>query len=562
MHTQETMKNIPRGNILIVDDEKIIRKLLSKYLKDAGYTCWTAPSVKKAKELLQSMSFDLLITDINMPDQSGIALARYVKDTSPTLPIIIASVIDNPLAAKEVLELDIYGYIVKPFTRNLVLINVENAVIRHRLELQAREYQEGLEKRVLEQSRKMKASEEKYRQIVDNIGIGVALLSPQLEILQLNPQIHKWFTGIKPNKGQLCHQTFFSPAKETPCDNCPVAKALATGESFDFTITIEDQKGDRYFRESAFPIHDEKGNITAAILLLEEVTEKLTMEQELRQSQKLESIGQLASGIAHEINSPIQYVGDNLGFLKDSFCDIVSAFATYDELLKAVKTKTVTDAIVGGVEERIEEADIAYLNEEIPRAVEQSLEGVKRVSEIVRAMRDFSHPGTDQKEMVNLNRAIKNTITVARNEWKYVAEMELDLDNTIPEVLCLPGEINQVLLNVIVNAAHAIGDTVDGGNLGKGKITISTCKNKSSVTIHISDTGGGIPKAIQHRIFDPFFTTKDVGKGTGQGLAIAHSVIADKHQGTLSFETQQKKGTTFFIELPLIKEKGELFYEG
>lgn len=547
------------GTILIVDDEKSIRKLLRLFLEKAGYPCCEAESVSQAKELLGTRSFDLLITDINMPEQSGIALARYVKDTFPNLPIIIASIIDSPRVAKEVLELEVYGYIVKPFTRNLVLISVENAMIRHRLELQNKKYQKGLENRVLEQSRKMHASEERYQQIVDNIGIGVVLLSPQLEIQQLNPQIRKWFTGIEPNKKYVCYQKFFSSTQDRPCDNCPVTKTFATGKSFDATSKIESPTGDRYFREHSYPIHNEQGDITAAILLIEEVTEKIAMEQELRQAQKLESIGQLASGIAHEINSPIQYVGDNLGFLKDSFKDIMSALATYEELLQATKTSSTVS--IDAIEKRIQKADIPYLNEEIPRAVEQSLEGVTRVSEIVRAMRAFSHPGTGKKEMVNLNRAIKNTITVARNEWKYVAEMELNLDDSIPDVLCLPGEINQVLLNIIVNAAHAIGDVVNGGDLGKGKITVATCKNSSSISIHIKDTGCGIPKAIQHRVFDPFFTTKEIGKGTGQGLAIAHSVIVDKHQGTLSFTTRQNRGTTFIIELPLSEEKDELFHE-
>jgi signal transduction histidine kinase len=199
----------------------------------------------------------------------------------------------------------------------------------------------------------------------------------------------------------------------------------------------------------------------------------------------------------------------------------------------------------------IETADLPYLKEEIPHAIDQSLEGVLRVTEIVRAMRDFSHPGSDQKSMVDLNNAIKNTITVARNEWKYVADMELNLDPLLTEVLCFPGEINQVLLNIIVNAAHSIADVLQQDKEKKGKISISTLKNDKAAVIKISDTGGGIPKDIQHRIFDPFFTTKGVGKGTGQGLAIAHTVITEKHGGNLYFETKPNKGTTFIIELPL-----------
>ena len=211
----------------------------------------------------------------------------------------------------------------------------------------------------------------------------------------------------------------------------------------------------------------------------------------------------------------------------------------------------MTDALLEDVDKCILKADLPYLVEEIPRAIEQSLEGVQRVTEIVGAMRDFSHPGSDQKSLVDLNHAINNTVTVSRNEWKYVAEMELDLDPSLPEVLCIPGEINQVLLNIIVNAAHAITDALEQKNLNKGTISIATHKRDGLVAIHISDTGAGIPKDIQHRIFDPFFTTKDVGKGTGQGLAIAHRVVTEKHGGFLRFETDQNTGTTFIIELPL-----------
>ncbi len=549
------------SDILIVDDERSIRKLLSRYLEDAGHACWTAENVAEAKEILNNRSFDLLLSDINMPGETGIALTRYVNDTYPNLPIVIVSIIDNPTAAKEALELDIYGYIVKPFTRRLVLISVDNALIRHQLELQSRAYQGELERKVLEQTKTIKASEEKYRQIVDNIGIGVALLSPEFEILQMNGQMHQWFSDIEPNNGHLCHRSFFASPRETPCDNCPVEKTFAQGKSFEATIKVEGKKGDRYFRDQSFPIRDENGKITSAVILIEEVTEKLSLERELRQAQKLEAIGQLAAGIAHEINTPIQYVGDNTRFLQDSFGDMVTAFSAYDSLLQAVKDKTVNDELVTTVEERVLEADLLYLNEEIPQAIEHSLEGVKRVTEIVRAMREFSHPGSDQKEMVDINHAIKNTVTVARNEWKYVAEMKLDLDSSIPEVLCLPGEINQVFLNIIVNAAHAITATMADNSHQKGTISISTEKRDHSVAIRISDTGGGIPKDIQHRIFDPFFTTKDIGKGTGQGLAIAHSVVSDKHKGSLAFETREKEGTTFIIELPLNNEPSELLQE-
>jgi signal transduction histidine kinase len=198
----------------------------------------------------------------------------------------------------------------------------------------------------------------------------------------------------------------------------------------------------------------------------------------------------------------------------------------------------------------VDKADLGYLLEEMPKAIEETLEGVNRVATLVGAMKDFSHPGTKEKVDLDLNRAIDSTITVARNEWKYVAELETDYDPSLPKVSCLPGEFNQVILILIVNATHAIADVIGEGGSEKGKIKVQTRNCPEWDEVRIQDTGSGIPEKIQARIFDPFFTTKEIGKGTGQGLAIARSVIVDKHGGTIHFETEQGKGTTFVIRLP------------
>ncbi|HEX5445738.1 MAG TPA: ATP-binding protein, partial [Pirellulales bacterium] len=198
-----------------------------------------------------------------------------------------------------------------------------------------------------------------------------------------------------------------------------------------------------------------------------------------------------------------------------------------------------------------EAADLDYLVEEIPKAIEQSLEGVERVAGIVRAMKEFAHPGTPEKTPVDLNRAIQSTITVARNEWKYVADVVTELDHDLPPVPCLPGEINQVVLNLVVNSAHAIGDMVAAGRMARGEIRVSTRLDGEWTEIRVADNGAGIPLEIHSKIFDPFFSTKGVGKGTGQGLAIAHSVVRDKHGGEIRFESETGKGTTFIIRLPM-----------
>jgi PAS domain S-box-containing protein len=288
-----------------------------------------------------------------------------------------------------------------------------------------------------------------------------------------------------------------------------------------------------------------------------DITDRKALESQVIQSQKLEAIGQLAAGIAHEINTPIQYVGDNINFLQDAFRNAFTLLEDYHALIAAAKAESLNGDIIARVEQRAEAIDLPYLTGEIPQAIGQSLEGVERVTKIVRAMKEFSHPGTKEKNLVDINKAIENTITVSRNEWKYTSDMATDFDPSLPLVPCLPGEFNQVILNIIVNAAQAMGEIHDGSN-GKGTIKITTRPTGDKAEIRISDTGPGIPENIKSRIFDPFFTTKEVGKGTGQGLAIARSVIVDKHHGTISCETEVGKGTTFIICLPLDdKQKGE-----
>lgn len=293
-----------------------------------------------------------------------------------------------------------------------------------------------------------------------------------------------------------------------------------------------------------------QGQGTCFIFMGKDITEQMKRDHELAQSQKLESIGQLAAGIAHEINTPTQFVGDNTMFLNDSFIDLLRVLRQYQVLLDAVQTNSCTAGLIESCVAANEKADLDYLIAKIPQAILQSLDGISRVGEIVQAMKEFAHPGTNEKTDVNLNNAIMSTLTVASNEWKYVAEMQTHLDPLLPSVPCLAGEFNQVVLNIIVNAAHAITDVVNNSG-AKGTITVSTGRVGESAEIRISDTGSGIPESIRSKIFDPFFTTKEVGKGTGQGLAIARSVVVDKHAGSITVESEPGQGTTFVIRLPL-----------
>jgi two-component system NtrC family sensor kinase len=306
------------------------------------------------------------------------------------------------------------------------------------------------------------------------------------------------------------------------------------------------------------PIMDEQRNFKGALVIMSDITERKMLESQLLQSQKMEAVGQLAAGIAHEINTPTQYVTDNIQFLENSFGSILGILREYEALGGRLQAGEEVSERCSALEARSREIDLEYLLEEIPLALSQTREGLNRITRIVRSMKEFAHPGLETKALLNLNQAIETTVTVARNEWKYVAEVETVFDPDLPSVFCIPGQINQVFLNILVNAAQAIAGEVEDKSDQKGKIEIRTIKKDREVEVRISDTGPGIPSSIRERIFEPFFTTKEPGKGTGQGLSIAHRIIVQNHQGQLSVDSDPGQGTTFIIKLPLGDGEGPL----
>lgn len=305
---------------------------------------------------------------------------------------------------------------------------------------------------------------------------------------------------------------------------------------------------------NACPI-EEDPSAKSRVLVLNDVTQQKLLQSQLAQAQKLESVGQLAAGVAHEINTPMQYIGDNVRFVS-------KALGNLDDLLKTLPL--VADAAVSDedVIHARNEISIGFpvrkvrnWIKQIPEALQDSIEGVEAVAKIVNAMKEFSHPGVQERCGVQLNRVLESTITVARNEWKYVADVTTNFDEDLPEVQAFPSELNQAFLNIVVNAAHAIGERVENGDFEKGTIEVSTRRCLEFAVVEIKDNGGGIPSELQTRVFEPFFTTKEVGKGTGQGLSIVHSVVVGKHGGAISLNVDEGEGSSFVIQLPY--EQGE-----
>lgn len=292
---------------------------------------------------------------------------------------------------------------------------------------------------------------------------------------------------------------------------------------------------------------------TTLVLSGIDLRERRRLEVELRHAQKLEAIGQLAAGIAHEINTPMQFINDNLSFIGDSVTTLLRLVEDI-ERRSLRHAGTDSEALAGALREAREDADCDFLRQRLPRAVARALEGVGRVSRIIDGMRLFSHPGVNV-EPLDLNALVESALTIARNEYKYVAQVDFDA-GTLPPVPCVRGDIGQVVINLLTNAAHAIAERIGDSHV-PGHIRIRTSRDGDMVQLCVEDDGCGIPEAVRERIYDPFFTTKAVGKGTGQGLAISRSLVVERHGGSIHCEPVRPHGTRFIIRLPLQPGKGQ-----
>ncbi|HLV66901.1 MAG TPA: ATP-binding protein [Polyangiaceae bacterium] len=421
------------------------------------------------------------------------------------------------------------------------------ALTRTRAELRetSRRYEE-----LARRARALEASRDRYRALVESTQAVPWEMGPDLRFTYVGPQ-GETLLGF-PREAWL--EPGFLAERLVPEDARRVldelARVVETGEPtiVESRLLTRDRRVlcVRHTVNAAGPSDPRRRRLLA---LAADVTDQKRLETELQQAQRLESVGRLAAGVAHEINTPVQFVSDSIHFVRDAWNDLDALIGRYRALRAAVDRGEARAELAAELVRLEEEVDLDYLVTNVPKAIERSMEGLGRVAAIVRSMKEFAHPDQTAMTRADLNHCITTTLTIARNEYKYVADVETELGE-LPKVLCRVGEINQVILNMIVNAAHAIGDVV-AGTTQKGRISIKTRQEGPNALITIEDTGAGIPDGIRDRIFEPFFTTKPVGKGTGQGLAIARSVVVEKHGGSLSLQSEPGHGTTFLIRLPI-----------
>ncbi len=401
------------------------------------------------------------------------------------------------------------------------------------------------------------------RAAVDGASDGIMLLNAEGNVHYCNEAFRELFDCKTREMG--CEAPLCLFGRE---DNVRIADIAERGVRWQAERLLETCAGKSFTGDvRVTPVLDSDERI-GTLIAVADVTHRRRLEEQIRNAQKLTAVGQLAAGIAHEINTPTQFVGDNLHFLQE---DLIAALARLAELRSQLGDGDIqaSRAAVGEADALaltrrvLREIDLDYLEQEVPDALSQSLEGIERIASIVAAMKDFSHSrGSGEWSQVDLGRMIQSTVTLTRNEWKYCAEIELDVSDDLPLVPCLANDISQVFLNLLTNAAQAIKDVSQEGD-ERGRITISVRRDGSQVEVRVTDTGSGIPEDIHSKVFEPFFTTKEVGEGTGQGLSIAHATVVEGHGGFIGFTTEVGQGTTFIVQLPLERAKsGEELVSG
>jgi two-component system sensor histidine kinase/response regulator len=522
--------------ILLADDDAVTRKRMTRLLIEAGYEVDAVADGITALDKMTRRYYPILVTDWEMPGMDGIDLCKAVRNLQLdgyvyTLLLTGRDAKDNVIAG---LEAGADDYLVKPV---------------HEPELIARL---NAGRRILALEHSLRASGDRNRMLIENTSaVPWELDRDSCRIIYLAPQMQAVFAVA----ADRVPASASFPDLLHPDDRDAfrqfikrAARTDAGGKDYIDSRIVTADNATRHVRSFVAAQPNGVGMQRVSGISVD-VTQQKNLELERVQAQKLESVGRLAAGVAHEINTPVQFVSDNVDFVRTSMTEVAVVIQAYRDLKLAVQSAGDIAAAAQRAEAAEKAADLDYVLDNVPGALVSSLEGLGRIATIVRSMKEFAHPDKAQRSLADLNQAIRSTLVIANNEYKYVAELDAHFAD-LPPVPCYLGEINQVVLNLLVNASHAISDVVkDSGR--RGKITVRTRLDGNEVEISIGDTGTGIPDAARDKIFDPFFTTKVVGKGTGQGLAIAHSVIVNKHGGTLRFETECGKGTTFFIRLPI-----------
>jgi PAS domain S-box-containing protein len=516
-----------------------------------SYVIEHAHGFDEAEGLIEENDFDAVLLDLATPVGRGGAVLKKLIGLAANIPIIVLTQTEDENAGIMAVKAGAQDFLVKSRINGDVL----RRVIRYSIDrVRYRQDVDGLAREIAHRKRIADAlsdSQNRMMAINDSLYEGVLVFDENGHIALSNRAADRLLSDEEklPSRDLDAVMRLVLDEQAIVFSKGPFRQVIQEG------VGIQDEDA-VFVRRDGKPVAVayacvpllEKDGVQGAILSFRDIGAFKQAQRDALQASKLASVGQLAAGIAHEINTPIQYIGDNLRFLSNAFQSLVGLLKRSEQLLGDLEGEQAEQAR-SALERAREQADADYLLENIPEATRQSLEGAGQVARIVLAMKEFSHPGERAKAEVDINRAVENTVAVSRNEWKQWANLETTLEETLPRVNCLAGEINQVLLNLVVNAAHAIEEAKRGAN---GRIGITTRRiDDDRVEIAIEDNGIGMTEATIEQIFDPFFTTKKVGKGTGQGLSICRDVIVAKHGGRISVNSTPGAGSRFSVILPI-----------
>ncbi len=595
--TAEGSRSLQDANILIIEDEPHIAEFIGEFLQDEG--CKVQYIVPNGSSngwrsqlddiLAERTACDLVLLDIVMHDIDGMDLLTEIRNKRDRteLPVVMMTGLNESHIIVQTLNLGANDYVTKPIDIQVTIARIRTHLQLSEAEERLKDLNESLERRVRQRTRELQSvnqqleeeigerkrteeelvrlaaypealrkSEERFRLLAENSSDLISKLSDEGVFRYVSPASLP-LLGFQPdaligeNAFDLCHKDDYAIVRKS------FLTALDLGQASTQNHRIRSIDGTYKWFETTFIVMTtgETGQPIEVQASARDITQRLQLERDLNQSHKMQAIGVLAAGIAHEINTPIQFIDHNTQFITDSVNDILSLLTKCRSLVNNVSAPNSGD--LEELRTVLCDFDASHYVEQIPQAIKENIDGINRVSTIVTAMKEFSHSGDQNKAKIpfDLNKSVQNAAILARNEIKYVADIEYNLCDNLPLAHCFADELNQVFLNVLVNAAHAISDKVCPATGEKGTITLSTRIVDEAVEISITDTGAGIPEEIQDRIFEPFFTTKDVGKGTGMGLSLVHDVIVSKHGGRLTFETEPGIGTSFIIVIPVGEEE-------
>lgn len=509
--------------------------------------------VTKAKD--EKDPYALAFVDMRMPPGlDGLGTIVKLWEVDPQLQVVICSAYSDYSWTEIIARLGRSDRLVilrKPFD-NIEVLQLTHALTeKWNLHQQVESHVNKLESLVSKRTQELHTSQSLFRLILENTHDVILVIDASGRRIYSSPARERLLGLIDNEMSDVPFWSMIHPDEAEEVKEA-AARVFASGQRETITMRCRHREGHYlHFEASLNSVNDDDGKSLYLVIAARDITERYKIELQTRLNQKLESIGLLAAGVAHEINTPTQFISDNVRFLTEGFGKLDQIIKGYRDLLKQVDAAGQLSAEMAAIRRLEKECELEYYQGEVPRTLEQSLAGLGRVARIVRSLKEFSHPGSPTLAPVDLNHAIDNAIEVCRHEWKYVADVVTEFDPTLPLVPCLADELNQAVLNLLINAGHAIGDARVPGSEARGTITVKTQHSEGWAVISITDTGVGIPEGIHDRVFEPFFTTKALGKGTGQGLPIVRSVVVGKHQGKVSFTSQVGKGATFIIHLPL-----------